>query len=206
MSRDICTSIKAPEWPKDFAPSKGRSLSALAATAVAGSQPSGRALPSLLIGTPTTAAEHVRAAREVSPIAPLITVAFPTAVRNFLSAHVSDPIGTNARRIRAMETFRSVNESLEPYRGVAGTTVGSSVNFPLLLLLVRRFNYADQKIVGDLMKGMPIAGDLPECPSLAPRLKPATLSLEDWNATIPVRNKEAIDRVERARSTEIGTE
>ena len=53
---------------------------------------------------------------------------------------------------------------------------------------------------------MPIAGDIPECPSLAPRLKPATLSLEDWNASIPERNNEAINRAERARSTEIGAE
>ena len=105
MSRDIKTSIKVPGLPKDFVPSKGRSLPALAATAVAGAQPSGRALPSLLIGTPTTAAEHIRAAREVSPVASLITTAFPAAVRNLLSAHVSDPIGTNARRARAMGTF-----------------------------------------------------------------------------------------------------
>ena len=206
VRRDKRVCPYGPAETNDFIPSRGRVMSALAATAISGSPPSGRALPSLIRVSPQSAAEHVRAARVVSPIASLITVAFPSAVRNLLSSHLADPVGTVARRVRALDTFRSISAKLQHYRNANDESPSGHINLPLLLLLVRRFNYADQKIIEDLMLGMPIAGDIPECQSLMPRVKPATLSMEEWSKLIPERNKEAINRVERFRTTELGAE
>ena len=80
--------LLSPEGPVldvNFTPSRGRAVSALAATAVSGRQPAGRALPSLIIGDPTTPSEHVRAERAAMPVASLINVAFPKNVRDLLS-------------------------------------------------------------------------------------------------------------------------
>ena len=192
-------------------PSRGRNVAALAATGVAGKQPICRALPSLIVGSPGSKAEHVRAACAASPVASLINLALPMRVRNLLSPHISDPAGTVARRSRAMDTFRDIAAKLAPYaqRWAGRLPAGSPatlINLPLLHLLVHRFDYPDKDIVRDLVDGMPIAGPIPERPTLLPRVKDATMPVSERLGGIGARNKCAIDRVERFRATELGAE
>ena len=140
--------------------SRGRAGLELASTAVAGTQRNGRALQTLIIGTlrrpPNTSA--LRAKCPLLP--PLITIAFPLAGRNLLSSHLSGPGGggggANGIRRRFGNALR--------YR--------SAINMPCPLLLVRRLNYADQKIIEYLTKGVPIAGEIPGWRPLPPSAPP----------------------------------
>ena len=198
-----------PVLGPNFAPSRGRRVSSLAATGVAGRQPTGRALPSLIVGAPDSVSAHVCAARAVSPVASLINLALPMRVRSLLSSHLSDAKGTVARRNNAVEVFRDISDKMAPYRVVwaAKLPEGSparEINLPLLHLLVKRFDYPDSQIINDLRTGMPIAGVIPECKTLEPRAKPAKLTTQEWIERMPERNKKAIGRAERFRHTEIG--
>ena len=165
-SRDSLNAISGPALVPSFAPSRGRGLPALAATAVSGTQPAGRALPSLIFGRPDSADEHVRAACAASPLASLINLALPMRVENPLSAHVPDPSGTTERRPRALETFRDVDDKLS-HRGEAWSrrlgpdSPARNINLPLLHLPARRFDYVGHSIVNDVAAGMPISGDIP---------------------------------------------
>ena len=148
----------------------------MAASAVSGAQPTGRALPSLIIGKPASTSEPVRADCAAMPIASLISVACPSHVRDLLSPHVSNPAGIIARRSRALDTFRDIDSKLAPYRSkwadsLPGIFPAQAINFPLLLLLARRFDYPDKEIIEDIARGIPIAGLVPECPTLRPRAK-----------------------------------
>ena len=91
-----------------FAPSRGRALPSTDAMAVAGSQPSGRALPSLIAGAPATPVDHVRAAMAVSPVASLVNDAVPGKAKVVLSEIIRDPTAVVARRVRDIATFRDV--------------------------------------------------------------------------------------------------
>ena len=203
--------IGPPVLDKNFAPSRGRNVAALAATAVAGSQPVCRALPSLIVGKPDSPAEHVRAACSAAPVASLINLALSTRVRNLLSSHLQGPAGTIARRPRALSTFHEVDLKPTAYRSkwaakIPPMSPAKAINRPILHLLVRRFDYPDASIANDIAGGMPISGDVPVCDTLKPREKPATMAEDEWIATRPQRNANAIDRVQRFRRTELGSE
>ena len=147
----------------------------------------------------------------MSPLAALINTAILIRVRNVISTQVNDPAATITKRTSALETPKSIDAKLSKYRQpwADRLPVGSparEINFPLLHVLVRRFNYADKEIITDISRWMPIAGDIPTCPSLTPRGKAASESLDVWMKNIAPRNKRAIDRVERFRKTELGAE
>ena len=194
-----------------FIPSRGRDLRANSAMAVAGTQPSGRALPSLIVGPPTTPAEHVRAAMAVSPVASLINAAVPGGAKVVLAAIIRDPTTVAARREGAIATFREVCDTLEPYRARwAGALEADSparmLNLPLLHVLAKRSGYVDSSIVDDIARGMPIAGDILPSGALLPREKAAETTLGEWAKGMSTRNAETIARVEKFRNSNDGVE
>ena len=189
----------------------GGNVSALAAAAVSGAKPSGRALPSLIVGSPSSPAELVRSARAASPLASLINLALPMRIKNLLSPHLSDPVGAVERRARSLMTFRDVDWKLSPYRKswtyrLDPKSPARNINLSLLHLLVKRFDYPDCEIANELMNGMPIAGDIPSRPGLQPRDRPALLPMTDWAGNLAERNKKAIQRAQRFRETDLGAE
>ena len=208
-SRDLIFDPSGPVLEKNPTPIEKRDLAALAATAVSGMQPSGRALPTLVVGAPSTSAEHISAACAASPLDSLINIAFPMRVKSLLSSHLSDPSGTVNRRARALGTFRDIDMKLPPYRKTWTDRPGPSsparnINQPLLHLLVKRFDFPDKEIVNSVADGMPIAGDIPSIPGLKPRAKPDVLSMAEWAAGIADRNVNAIGRAKRFRGTDLG--
>ena len=138
----------------NFPPSRGRVVTALAATAVGGTHPAGRPLPSLIVGAPSSPAGHARATRAAAPLASLVNLALPMRLKTLLSSLAADPAGTVGRRARALETFRYV-DAVPPRRRdgwprrLGTDSAARNVNLPLLHLLARRFGYVDQNIVGD---------------------------------------------------------
>ena len=209
--RDQQTSETQPDINQSFVPSRGRTIEGVAAAAVSGRQPSGRALPSLVLGEHSIPSEHVTAALAVSPLASLINTALPMRARGVMAAQVNDPTTCVERRNNALETSNVANSKLQEYRTpwadrLPASSPARNINLPLLRVLVERFNYEDRKIANDISRGMPIAGDIPTCPVLTPRESAASETLEYWPRSIIPRNKEAIDRAQKFRNTELGGE
>ena len=101
-----------------FVPSRKRNISATAATAVGGSQPSGRALPSIILGVHSCAGDHVAAARAAHPVASLLKVALDGPTRVACAALASDPGAVVAKRGVALDEFRALADRLEGARSV----------------------------------------------------------------------------------------
>ena len=168
-----------------FVPSRGRDLAAYAAAGVTGRQPTGRALPSLIVGEPHT---HTGGACEVacavSPLATLANAGVPGKANAVISSLARDPAAFRERRRRAILTFREVVAKMEPRRGRWANALPSEspdrkINIPFLHSLVKRNGYVDSSIVDDIAKGMPIAGDIAPTGALRPRVKEAEMTLEE---------------------------
>ena len=89
-----------------FVHSMERSIEGLAAAGAADRQPSGRDLPSLVLGAHDLPAEHVRAARALVPLAALVNTALSAQVRWVISSYVSNPQATVQRRLDAPATLK----------------------------------------------------------------------------------------------------
>ena len=101
---------------KSFVPSKGRNLEGQAAAGDSGRQPSGRALPSLVLGEHAFPSEHVAAARAVSPLDAPINTAIPAQVRRLISPHVANASATIQRRMEALATLKRADRKFPKYR------------------------------------------------------------------------------------------
>ena len=69
ICRDIAMLPDGPALGANFTPIRGRVVSALSDRAVSGTQPTGRALPPLIIGSPYSATAYLRASCAASPVA-----------------------------------------------------------------------------------------------------------------------------------------
>ena len=80
------------------------------------------------------------------------------------------------------------------------------IYLPLLRLLAHRFDYPDKAIVQTLVYGIPVGGPIPDRPTARSRATPSALpeneSMDGPNAI----NRNAIGRVGRFRSAELGAE
>ena len=210
--REIRDSRKVEDVQQEdtsFIPSRGRGLAANATQAVAGMQPTGRALPSIILGVHTAPDGHVRAALCAHPMGSLVNIEIDLESRGICRAIAADMAGTRRRRANAVATFRTISHRLSTYRRAWSSRLGvnspaRNFNIPLLRLLVSHFGYVGRRIVQDLADGMPIGWEVLTAGSLVAREHPAALSLPERRKGIPERNAEAIERVEKFRPTPVG--
>ena len=192
-----------------FAPSRKRNATATATTAVGGSQPSGRALPSIIFGEHSCAADHVAAARAAHPVASLLNVALDGPTRVACADLARDPGAVVANRGVALSEFRALADRLECARSVWSGKLDDwnparRLHLPLLQFLVTKFDYVDPGVVRAISDGVPIGGPVPPSGELLPRVCPAAVSVADWRTGIAKRNLEAIRMVEKDRNSPDG--
>ena len=168
--------------------------------AAAQSQPAGRALPSFIIGNHFSTDEHFAAASTVRPFSLLLDSAVPPGVKAALSRCVSKPEAMVQHRSSTLAAFQALADRLNPLRNrwfaAAGEGAPSAgIHLPLIQFCITHFKYDDEVFAYDIARGMPIAGDVPACATLTPRVRPATVSLTDWSASMVTRNRHILDRV-----------
>ena len=194
-----------PDLPIAWTPSRGREIDGLFAMAAAQSQPSGAALPSLIVGSPLSASQHFEAAASVRPFTLLLDRAVSPAVKDALARCARHPSMMVNHRKAALDAFTELSEVLAPlsarWRNALGEGAPSKgVNFALIQFMISHFGYDDEVFAYDVARGMPIAGDVPACASLTPRVKPATRSVQEWTAELATRNRQLLERVTRSAS------
>ena len=113
---------------------------------IAGNQPSGHALPSLIRGVFASGAEHFRAASAVFPASELLAAALSDSDRSLASRCVSDPGAVLWGRERAADVLRSTSESMAHQRLVWSKLLpeGSparALNLPLVALFGEWFEF-----------------------------------------------------------------
>ena len=193
---------------EDFFPSKHRDVLQNALFGAAQNQPSGRALPSLILGEWSTPAEHLKAAKLVNPTADLINAALDQRSKLIILNCAQKPDRVVEKRRAALDAFNRIASGLGPYRdrwthAIPETSPAKNFHFPLIYFLAHHLQYDDAKIVFDLSNGMPIAGPVAATPGLTSRKRQAQLSYQQWKREIPKRNLQAIERLSNSQGTEL---
>ena len=183
-------------------------MTATAATGATQIQPSGKALPSLITGSPPDREAHLTAARNVNPTATLLSVTLTPAMKEICNETVFLPQAVITKRKSALETLTAVSKSLGTRRwswtdALPEGSPARNLNFPLIHCLIRTFGFDDHTLTYDLSYGMPITGHIPESGSLPTRPKPEHTSYEEWKAGIPTRNAEIIKRMQEAQGSDL---
>ena len=202
------TNVDFSKTAKNFAPSRGRVISGTVYAGAAQNQPTGRALPSLILGTWHSAEDHVRAASHISPYAELINTALTRRIKSTLSACATRPGEIKTRRGLALSSSERLANDLEPIRArwtaqLPEQSPARSINPPLIFAITTKFGYEDTEFAHDLSMGMPIAGPIPPTPGLTTRKRAAQISYVEWRRGIPERNIEVINRVSKAQGTDL---
>ena len=114
--RDLVIGSENPGIDRTIVPSRGRTLEGQASAGASGRQPSGEALPSLILGEHDLPSEHAHAALSVVPLAAVVNTALSMRVRRVIASQANDPATTVSCRIVALETFKSMNERSPEYQ------------------------------------------------------------------------------------------
>ena len=208
LCRDSTDTVDFSKTAEKFIPSRGRDIGGTLYAGAAQSQPTGRALPSLILGTWHSPEDHVRAASHINPYAELINTALTQQVKSTLLACATLPDEIKTRRNLALSSFEKLSNDLEPIRSrwamkLPELSPARTINFPLIFSLTTKFGYDDTEFVRDLSMGMPIAGPIAPTPGLTTRKRAAQLSYVEWQRGIPQRNIDVINRVSKAQGSEL---
>ena len=194
--RDSTINVDFSKSAENFTPSRGREIGGTIFAGAAQSQPTGRALPSLILGTWHSAEDHVRAASHINPYAELINTSLTQPIKSALLACATRPNETKIRRAEASTYFERLAFDLDPIRKrwtaqLPEKSPARLINFPLIYLLPNALDYPDKQFTHDLSQGMPIAGPIAATPWLTARKKCAEMSYQEWKQGIPERNKKS---------------
>ena len=171
MSLDPCAAqeegpptlpTKGPDL-KDWAPSRGRVLSAILYTAASGTQPSGGALPSMLPPPILTMEDHVNFATILNPIKDLMGDAIPSSSWKVGEELCAIPKTAIEGWLSALKYLSDVSQKMEGRnrRWAARFPEGSpskQINFALIKFLFSHLDYPDKSLPEDLSNGMPVVG------------------------------------------------
>ena len=193
----------------NFAPSRKRTLSGAIMAGASGSQPSGRALPSLISPTPSSPQEHLVAALELDPSAVLLDRAFAGDAKAAMFNCANAPKAVLCRRGKAVAFLREAAGQLEGARGRRAAALPENspavgIHFPLVHFLAAKLNFPDTTLVKELALGMPIVGRVGACGSLTGRPRPAIATIQEWRRDMPARNAMIVNRV-KTDNDEIST-
>ena len=197
-----------PAAADTFTPSRGRDLKGMMFAGAAQNQPSGRALPSLILGEWHSPEDHVRAASHINPFAELINTALSPEIKNTVRFNATKPDETNQRRVNALSIFQKLADDLGPLKSrwsarLPEDSPARDIHFPLISSIANLFSFEDTEFVNDLSKGMPIAGPISPTPGLTTRKREAQMTYQEWKRGIPKRNREAIDRVSKTQGSDV---
>ena len=185
---------------ENFHPSRNRSVLATAATGASQIQPTGRALPTLVAGGPSTVDIHIAAASAINPTTALLTTTLSEQCREIINETLRLPDAVIPKRASAFSTLQAVSNSFTQHRNawtpaIPPDSPAQNINFPLICAITNTFGYADTTHVADLALGMSITGHIPPTGTLPLREKAAATPYATWAAGIPMRNAEIIQRI-----------
>ena len=169
MGPCMATSEGPPPLPltgpalKDWAPSRGRDLSAVLYTAASGSQPAGNALPSLMPSPILTMEDHVNFTTILDPIKVLMGSAAPKSSWEVGKELCVNPKTVVEGRLTGLKFLSDVSQKLHEQNRmwVARLPEGSpsaGLNFALIQFLCSHLDYPGKNFPKDLSEGMPIVG------------------------------------------------
>ena len=137
--------------------------------------------------------EPLRLALEINPFEKVLAGALSPAEQACVKRNCSNPNLPKRRRRMAIKHMDKLSERLQPLRRqLSGELPASSparkLNVPLICALTTQLNYTDKALTSDLVRGMPIVGEIPRTNALHAQGTIDSMSLHDANGHIETTN------------------
>ena len=81
-----------------------------------------------------------------------------------------------------------------------------NLNLPLFYCITTTMGYSDKTLVKELMRGMPITGDIEKTNVLTERVRLAQTATEEWLKNLPARNRVVLGRAIRSQGSIMANE
>ena len=136
----------------------------------------------------------------LGPFKMLLTRATPPALRRISLLCTFEPDAVVSARNNMIAHLTALSERLTRQRGrwaacLPPNSPAVRLNFPLMYFLSIHFAYEDKDFAHDLAVGMPIAGEVPAAGALRPRIRGASITIEQWRGGTPARNRAILERI-----------
>ena len=191
-----------------FVPSRGRNLNELQKRAAAFSQPSGDALPTLIPAGITSRIQHLNIALNVDPFTFNLKQALHTDDLRNINWILRDPGVVEAFRSNVTTCLDEINGTLKSVKekwaaALPPKSPASGVNFPIIYFISKTFSYPDTNFANEFSKGLPLVGEIKPCEVLVPKLRDASLTIQQWRAGLPARNRKIIGQLKKNSDSEL---
>ena len=82
-----------------------------------------------------------------------------------------------------------------------GDSPARGLHFPLIHLICSTMDYGDKDFGVDMAHGVPISGTVPAKDVRTKRYRPDVATMEQWRASVPIRNKRNLERVQKTQGS-----
>ena len=142
-------------------------------------------------------------ALELNPFERLLGNALSPVEQACISFNCQSPLLVKQRRHNAVKSPQSLSVALRPAHESLTATLpeqapSRKLHIPLIAELVKRFDYADVSLSVDLVKGIPITGDIPIINALPSKVTSATMALDDVRDAINVANANVLKSLSKS--------
>ena len=192
--------LAVDEWGRclrdDFIPSRNRRKPSVVDSGAAFVQRKGDSFP-CLIPENSTQDEALRMARGLNPSERLLGNALSPAEQACILHNCQNPSVVKRHRHRAIHQLEALSAMLKPAQErlagrIAETAPAWSLHIPLICAITRNLSYPDATLMADLVRGMPIVGDIPLTSALPMKEAPATMSLHEVRGAVRAMNRKVL--------------
>ena len=192
----------------DRIPSRKRELSGLLYMAATGTQPSGKALPSLFPERIISMNDHVNFAVTLNPHNTLLRKAVPSYAWGIAKELHANGKSVIEKRNASLAYLRNLKVTLKDANDKWTSRLppgapSSRIDFALVRFLVVNLKYPDASLAADLARGMQLVGEIPGTGVFAKRRRDPGVSLPEWRGGLEERNRAMLRRVTTARNARL---
>ena len=168
--------------------------------AATGTQPAGKALPSLLPDRILTMQDRINFAIYLNHHRDMLWKAVPPFARAISRGLRDEPQCVNEKRVASLAYLRKLKVTLAQAndRWVTHLPMDSpsrKVDFAMIHFLASNLRYPDAHLARDLSKGMPLVGAVPPTGVSPKRAREPVISVPQWKEGLVGRNRAMVHRV-----------
>ena len=198
--------LAVAEWGRclrgEFIPSRNRHKPSVVDSGAAFVQRKGDSFP-CLIPENSTQDDALRMARGLNPFERLLGNALSPAEQACVLYNCQNPNEAKRHRHRAIRHLEALSVSLNPAQERVGGKLADSaparkLHIPLICALAKHLSYPDTSLMADLVRGMPIVGDIPLTGALPKKETPATMSLRDVKGAVRATNQKVLKSLSKS--------
>ena len=142
-------------------------------------------------------------ARSLNPFGRLQDNALSPADLSRIQHNCRNPNEAKRHRRRVIRYMEGLITTLKPARGrlggrLTGNAPARNLHIPLICDLARNIDYPDTSLTRDLVRGMPIVGDIPVTSTLPMKVAPAAMNLRDVKEFAAVTNRKVVKSLSKS--------